>query len=188
MSGSAKIITGCWLAFIVYWAISAWWGKRVAERQSWTAILANRVPTFVGALLLFLRKLPYPLQVQVLPHSAATADIGAVLCVLGVLSAIWSRIILGRNWSSDVVFKQNHELIERGPYRFVRHPIYTSILTMCLGSALAVNRLGSWLGLPLLLVGFWIKSRQEEALLTRHFPAEYPAYQQRVKALIPFIF
>jgi protein-S-isoprenylcysteine O-methyltransferase Ste14 len=75
----------------------------------------------------------------------------------------------------------------KGLYRIVRHPIYTSILLMCLGSAITAGRLGSWLGLVIVLAGFWIKLRQEEVLMTQHFPVEYPAYKTRVKALIPFI-
>jgi protein-S-isoprenylcysteine O-methyltransferase Ste14 len=94
---------------------------------------------------------------------------------------------LGRNWSSAVLFRKDHELIEEGPYRFVRHPIYTSLLLMCLGSALARAQISSALGLIFLFIGFSIKLRQEEILLTRHFPAAYPSYRTRVKALIPFI-
>ena len=80
-----------------------------------------------------------------------------------------------------------HELIQRGPYRYVRHPIYTGILTMCFGTAIEIGRLGGWLALPLVMFAFWIKLKQEEALMLRHFPDEYPDYQKQVKALIPFV-
>ena len=58
---------------------------------------------------------------------------------------------------------------------------------MCLGTAIVVGQLQSWLGFLLLCLGFWIKLKQEESLLARHFPNAYPAYLARVKALIPFI-
>lgn len=86
-----------------------------------------------------------------------------------------------------MTFQKDHELVERGPYRFVRHPIYTSILLMCIGTAVAIGDVGAWLGVVLMAVGLWIKLSHEEQLLTRHFPNEYPSYQSRVKALIPFV-
>ena len=110
-----------------------------------------------------------------------------VLCALGLLVAIWARRTLAGNWSSDVTFKQGHELVKAGPYRFVRHPIYTGLLLMCLGSALDIGRLRGWLGLVLVFVGFWIKLKQEETLMLQHFPDDYPAYRKQVKALVPFV-
>jgi protein-S-isoprenylcysteine O-methyltransferase Ste14 len=101
--------------------------------------------------------------------------------------AIWSRRTLAGNWSSDVTFKQGHELIQNGPYRFTRHPIYTGILFMALGTAVAGGLLRCWLGFLLFFAALWIKLSQEEALLLRHFPETYPSYRTRVKALIPFI-
>ena len=86
-----------------------------------------------------------------------------------------------------MTFKQDHEWIERGPYRFARHPIYTGMLLLCVGTALARGRLGAWVGVGLFCVGLWIKLRQEEALMLRHFPDEYPGYRKRVKALVPFV-
>jgi protein-S-isoprenylcysteine O-methyltransferase Ste14 len=87
-----------------------------------------------------------------------------------------------------VIFKQGHELITTGPYRFVRHPIYTSILALLLGTAIAAGRLASLLAMLFFFAGFWIKLKQEETLMVGHFPEEYPAYQARVKALAPFVF
>jgi hypothetical protein len=91
------------------------------------------------------------------------------------------------NWSATVTFKQGHELVQAGPYRFVRHPIYTGILLMILSSAIVQGRLQSWLGFLIMCAGFWIKLKQEESLMLRHFPDEYPAYRARVKALVPFL-
>ncbi len=102
--------------------------------------------------------------------------------------AIWSRKTLGVEWSQDVELKQGHKLIERGPYRFMRHPIYTGHLLMGLGTAIASGLLIAFVGVASFAIGFWIKLRQEERLLLRGFPDEYPAYQSRVKALIPYLF
>jgi protein-S-isoprenylcysteine O-methyltransferase Ste14 len=105
-----------------------------------------------------------------------------------LLVALWARRTLAGNWSRAVTFKQDHELIQAGPYRFARHPIYTGMILMALGGAVAGGRLHCWLGFLLICAGFWIKLSQEESLLLRHFQADYPAYRARVKALVPFVF
>ena len=123
----------------------------------------------------------------VIPHTNWARVAGAVICVFGLWVTIWARRTLAGNWSSDVTFKQGHELIRTGPYRFVRHPIYTGLLVMCLGTAVEIGQLRCWLGLIVVFVGFWIKLSQEEQLLMRHFPDEYPLYRKQVKALVPWL-
>ena len=101
---------------------------------------------------------------------------------------LWARWTLAGNWSSDVTFKQGHELMRTGPYRFVRHPIYTGFAGD--GSrhgAWASGQLRCWLSIAVVGLAFWIKLKQEERLMLRHFPNEYPAYQKQVKALVPFV-
>ena len=110
------------------------------------------------------------------------------ICALGLFVALWSRKMLGAEWSRDVELKQGHKLVESGPYRFVRHPIYTGHLLMGLGTAVASGLLVAFVGLASFAAGFWIKLNQEERLLQRGFPDEYPAYKARVKALIPYVF
>jgi len=122
-----------------------------------------------------------------IPHTDFTLALGAVICVFGLYVTIWARRTLAGNWSNDVTFKQGHELIRTGPYRFVRHPIYTGLLVMCLGSAIEIGRLRGLLGLLAVGIGFWIKLKQEERLMMRHFPDEYRVYRRQVKALVPFV-
>jgi protein-S-isoprenylcysteine O-methyltransferase Ste14 len=85
-----------------------------------------------------------------------------------------------------VTFKEGHELIETGPYRVVRHPIYSGLLLMVLGTAILAGRLGGLVAFPIYLLSIWIKLRWEEALMTKHFP-EYLEYKARTKALVPFL-
>jgi protein-S-isoprenylcysteine O-methyltransferase Ste14 len=180
------LVAACWIIFAIYWLISAWGTKKTTERQSWKDRIAHRIPIVFGVLLL--RPTPRPhIHSSIIVHNPAVQAAAVILCVLGLLGAIWSRRTIARNWSGDVVFKEEHELVERGPYRWVRHPIYTSILLMALGSALLVCRWTSFAGFLVMAVGFLIKLRQEEALLLRHFPSEYSAYKSRVKTLIPFV-
>lgn len=184
---SGPIILGCWISFIAYWLISARRVKVTAERQSLWSALAHRIPLGCSYILMANWRLPPPLNLSVTPHADWARPLGDVVCVLGLLVTLWARWTLADNWSSDVTFKRGHELIRTGPYRWVRHPIYTGILGMCLGTALDIGQLRGWLALPLMAAAFWIKLKQEERLMLRHFPNEYPAYQKQVKALVPFV-
>ncbi len=186
-----KFVIGCWIVFLCYWFVSARSTKRTRESQGATAIIRHRLLMLLAFALLvvFARGFSvFPFSLTIVPESITTNIIGASVCFLGLAGAIWARRTLAGNWSSSVTFKENHELIQNGPYRFVRHPIYTSILTMFLGSAIVIGRLGGFLGLMVYFGTFWIKSRQEEALMLRHFSEDYAAYRKRVKALIPYVF
>jgi protein-S-isoprenylcysteine O-methyltransferase Ste14 len=117
-----------------------------------------------------------------------TAWLGVAICMAGLGFALWARRTLGDDWSQDVELKQGHTLVVRGPYRLARHPIYTAHIFMALGSAMAF---GNWLGYAAVVsffIGFRVKLAQEEELLLRCFPEEYPAYKGRVKALLPWLF
>ncbi|MGA2540455.1 MAG: isoprenylcysteine carboxylmethyltransferase family protein [Verrucomicrobiota bacterium] len=187
ITASDKTIILCWILFVVYWIVSARRLKPTAEKQSRLSNFAHRGPLGLGYILLCCRALPWPLNLELTPQTEPARASGAVLCVLGLLVAIWSRRVLAGNWSSDVTFKQGHELIQTGPYRYARHPIYTGLLLMCLGTAMAGGELRCWLGFLIACAGLWIKLTQEESLMLRHFPDAYPPYRARVKAIIPFI-
>jgi protein-S-isoprenylcysteine O-methyltransferase Ste14 len=128
------------------------------------------------------------LGLTLIPPAPYNAGAGMILCGAGVATAIWARRLLAGNWSGNITLKQDHELIQRGPYAWVRHPIYTGLLLMFAGSWLADGKLGALLGMSLASIVFFIKSRQEKALMLRHFPEQYAAYQMRTKRLVPFIF
>jgi protein-S-isoprenylcysteine O-methyltransferase Ste14 len=84
-----------------------------------------------------------------------------------------------------VALKQDHELVEAGPYRHVRHPIYSGLLLLFVGNALIV---GDWRGLlavAIVAASFWRKLRVEEAWLTQRFGERYLDYMRRTRALVP---
>ncbi len=113
--------------------------------------------------------------------------VGTALVLLGLAFTVWARVHLGRNWSGIVTVKQGHELIRSGPYRWVRHPIYTGLLLAFMGSAIA---LGQWRGVLAMLIVFaalWRKLRLEERWMIETFGAAYTAYRNEVAALIPFV-
>jgi protein-S-isoprenylcysteine O-methyltransferase Ste14 len=181
------IIIACWIIFLAYWLVSAFRVKAIAEMQNPASAAAHRIPVGLGWFLMAYPKFSPPMNDALTTRTDLTMAIGAAICVFGLFITIWARRTLAGNWSNDVTFKQNHELIKTGPYRFVRHPIYTGLLLMCLGTAVEIGRVRFWLALPLWFIGFWIKLKQEEKLMLRHFPDEYPVYRKQVKALVPFV-
>ena len=149
------IISGCWLVFVATWVLGALSTKRTVYRESRAQRLRYWVLLVVACFLqLCGRRLPYPLNIRVLPQLAPTAWAAAVLCVIGLGFAVWARVTLGRNWSGVVTLKEGHELVERGPYRLVRHPIYTGILTMFFATALAQGHLAGFVGALLMFASF----------------------------------
>jgi len=184
---TSSIIVACWVIFLGYWLVTAQRVKATAEKQTLLSALAHRLPVGLGWWMLAYPSLPPPMNLALVPRTDLSRLTGVVICVSGLFVTLWARRTLAGNWSSDVTFKQGHELVRTGPYRFVRHPIYTGLLIMSLGTAIENGRLHCWLSIILTGIGFWIKLTQEERLLLRHFPDQYPAYRQQVKALVPFV-
>jgi protein-S-isoprenylcysteine O-methyltransferase Ste14 len=86
-----------------------------------------------------------------------------------------------------VTLKEGHELVQSGPYRLVRHPIYTGMLIMFFAAALVQSNLLGFVSVLLMFTSLWIKLDREERLMLQQFPERYAAYQQRVKRIIPFV-
>ena len=182
------IISGCWVVFITVWLLAAASTKRTVYRESRAQQLRYWVLLVISyLLLLYGRELPYPLNLRVIPRATPIACAAAFLCVAGLGFALWARVTLGRNWSGVVTLKEGHELVQRGPYRFVRHPIYTGVLIMFFATALVQSHLAGFVGVLLMFASFWIKLDREETLMLRQFPERYAAYQKGVKRIIPFV-
>ncbi|HEX9407211.1 MAG TPA: isoprenylcysteine carboxylmethyltransferase family protein [Thermoanaerobaculia bacterium] len=177
----------CWMIFVVFWVVAAFSTKKTAYRQPVAERGISGALLIAGAATLLLAQRGYPLNPSIVPHTHFTAAVATLVTMSGLAFAPWARIVLGRNWSGRVTLKENHELILRGPYQFVRHPIYTGLLTMVLGSVLLVGRAGALLGWLVFVAGLWLKTAQEEKLLLTQFPAEYAAYRQHVRRIIPFV-
>jgi len=110
-----------------------------------------------------------------------------VIVLIGLAFALWARAELGRNWSAMVVVKVGPALVRTGPCAIVRHPIYTGIITLALGTALDS---GTALALGLLCAlcaGLSVKSRREEEVMAAMSPEEYPEYRRHVRALVPYV-
>ncbi len=178
-----------WGGWAVLWIAMSHGVKEAAQSETAVSRLSHVGPLLVAAYLL---ASPAPLPAPVLddrfvPLAIWPAALGAALGYAGLAFCAWARVTIAANWSSDVQLKRDHELIVVGPYRWVRHPIYTGVLLMFLGTALAV---GEWRGLLAVAVAaaaFWRKLRLEEAVMSRQFGEAYARYAERVPALVPFL-
>jgi protein-S-isoprenylcysteine O-methyltransferase len=122
------------------------------------------------------------------PTSNITGAVGLFLVLIGVSFAIWARLQLGGNWSAAVSVKEGHTLVRQGPYTVVRHPIYSGLLLALLGVAVIVGKVRGLVGVGVFFLAMWLKSSIEERFMLEEFGAEYRSYQQRVKALVPYLF
>jgi protein-S-isoprenylcysteine O-methyltransferase Ste14 len=115
------------------------------------------------------------------------AALGLVLLAVGLGFAIWARLHIGRNWGTPMTRKDEPELVTSGPYRLVRHPIYSGILVAGAGTAVSL----SWLWLTAVALAgiyFVYSATVEERYLAERFPDDYPAYKSATKMLVPFVF
>jgi protein-S-isoprenylcysteine O-methyltransferase Ste14 len=171
-----------WAAFWIYWLVAAFSMKR--GHVQWSRQLRIR-----GVLIVL---------VILLSHAGAfgrgdlhsnplRAGLGLFLFALGLGFAIWARLHIGRNWGIPMSQKDDPELVTSGPYRLVRHPIYSGILLAGIGTAVALNWL--WL-IAVALAGLYFvySALNEERYLTEQFPDTYPPYQHSSRMLVPFIF
>lgn len=167
-----------WVVFWLYWLIAAVGAKTGSRGRR------SRVPGLTFIVTLVLLRVFGTGSAAV--HSPVVRAVGMVLLLAGLGLAVWARIYLGRNWGMPMTEKEEPELVTSGPYRFVRHPIYSGLLLGFLGTALATNLY--WLiGLAVIGTYFIYSATVEERMLTNTFPEAYPRYRTRTKMLIPFL-
>ena len=179
-------IACCWTAWLLYWVVMSFSTKRTIERKGFLGYRLVALGTFVGCIAAG-RILNISARSQLWHTRPALEILSACMVAAGVAVTVWARITLGRNWSAEVTFKQDHELIESGPYALARHPIYTGLIAMALGTAINYGRA---IGLAILFsicAAVWWKIRLEEQVMSKHFPEAYAAYRVRVRAIIPFV-
>jgi protein-S-isoprenylcysteine O-methyltransferase Ste14 len=187
MNDSTLLVIGCcWIAWVVYWVIMAFATKRTVERGGFFGyrLVAG---ILIAGLVAAGRLLHVSSHSQLWQTRLALGVVTDCIVVAGAAFSVWARITLGRNWSAEVTFKQDHELIESGPYALARHPIYTGLIVMALGTAINYGRAIGFGVVVALCGGLWWKARQEERIMRRHFPDAYPDYEARVRAIIPFV-
>jgi protein-S-isoprenylcysteine O-methyltransferase Ste14 len=185
-------VIACWWVF----ALTFWLRKTpppVQEaKRDWTSLLGLLLQGLAYAFVWF-----DPLRpMTVAPAKVVSPAIGWTLAVLAILIAAGSTWLvnsaarqLGKQWALAARLVEGHELIQAGPYRLVRNPIYTGMLGMLLATGLVIGR---WIPLAIAIViffaGTWIRIRSEEKLLRQAFGQDFEAYARNVSALIPGIY
>lgn len=176
------VILAGWVAFWIYWAVAS--ANVKAGTNRWSRFAGFRVAvTLIVLLLLRLRVL----NGRAVTHVPWLWGIGLAAFVLGLALAVWARVYLGRNWGMPMSQKAEPELVTTGPYRSVRHPIYSGIILATIGTGVAVSPY--WLIAVALLGGYFVYSAvMEERYMAGQFPETYPGYRRSTKMLIPYIF
>jgi protein-S-isoprenylcysteine O-methyltransferase Ste14 len=172
----------CWGTFFFVWLIGAIYNHfKVPVKRK------KGLPTTVFPLILLLslivKYIPVSFLVLITYDNIWLKILGSILLVIFTIFTIWSRIVLGKMWSSSAQIKENHKLRTEGPYNITRHPIYTGILGMLLGSTLIYG-----FGLFLLMfvcifLIYEVKINNEEKLLIETFGEEYKDFQKRTPQL-----
>jgi protein-S-isoprenylcysteine O-methyltransferase Ste14 len=168
-----------WIAFWLYWWASAVGAKAGTQGR-------RRIPLTGLGPVTVLMSVGLFRDASLAVRSPVLGAIGAVVFAAGLTLAVWARIQLGRNWGMPMSQKADAELVTSGPYRFVRHPIYTGLVAGVLGTALVTNLID--LIIVVILGAYFLYSAfAEEKYLAATFPAAYPGYRTRTKMLIPFV-
>jgi len=182
-STGVKLSVALWCLFSIYWSIAAKDSAPTKSSESvwsrqWHLVLVN------GALLLLIFPVPGLTQ-RFLPVNYFFVVAGLVIQAAFVLLAVWARRHLGSNWSGEVRIAAEHQLVRSGPYRFIRHPIYTAVLGMYCGTALVSGEIHAPIALVIVTLAYWRKIRLEEKALGKTFGADFDAYRRDTWALVP---
>jgi len=182
-----SIILVIWVAFWSYWFISAWRTRSPVKRRqsSWFPIL----PIIIAVIWVLITEVFTSglLFLRIIPGDIAVLLTGTAVTLLGLCLAVWARVHLGTNWSSQPTIRVDHTLIRTGPYRIVRHPIYTGLLVGFAGTAIVIGEIWAFIVIFIILIIFYAKIWMEEKFLLEEFGEDFTRYKKEVKALIPFV-
>lgn len=184
---AATICGFLWIVFLVVWLVWAVASRKATQfRESVSSRLSYTILTVLAFYLMFAHDVPRDwLRIHLFHATLATQALAVVLTAAGIGFAFWARAYLGRNWSGAVTVKVDHQLIRTGPYRWVRHPIYTGMILAMIGTAIARTEVRGLVAIVLLYAGFKIKSRIEEHTMMNTFGEQYHAYSQSTGAILP---
>jgi protein-S-isoprenylcysteine O-methyltransferase Ste14 len=174
-----------WVGFFALWMVWAIWTKPTQKREKLSVWSLYVLVTCAAFYVMFGGRVGNWLYLRVFPPMRWIGILSVLVTVAGMGLATWARACLGGNWSGTVTVKVGHELICTGPYRWVRHPIYTGIILALFGTAVGMGQIRGFVSVALLYVGFKIKSRLEERFMRGVFGAQYDQYSNRTGAIIP---
>jgi protein-S-isoprenylcysteine O-methyltransferase Ste14 len=181
-----RILGYLWAAFGVYWVVVGMKGARArTEEHGLYRFGRLSVLAITFSLLFWSRASIGVLGRRVIPASLPIAYAGFGAVLVGIATAIWARIHLGKYWSDKVVLKVEHRLVRSGPYAYLRHPIYSGVLLGVLGTALVLGEVRGALAFVLLLTNYAIKAKREDQILAANFPEEFREHSRQAGFLLP---
>ena len=187
-SASREWIKALWILFGVYWLVSALKRKRTKQRETFPQRFGYVLPLVLGFYLLSQPQARYGwLDRRFVPAGPLGEWLGVLLTAAGIGVAFWARWHLGTNWSGVVTLKEGHELIRTGPYRSIRHPIYSGILLGLFGTAITFGEVRALLMVAIVWLSFYIKARREESFLTQEFGPGFAEHKQHTGMFLPRI-
>jgi protein-S-isoprenylcysteine O-methyltransferase Ste14 len=175
-----------WTIWAVWWLAMAFFSKSTKRRESAAQRIEHLAPAMLGFTLVFREGFggSWPAR-PIWPANPVLLIVCVTATILGLLFAAWARLILGSNWSGTVTIKTNHQLIRRGPYRWIRHPIYTGMLAALLASAVIQGLLSGMIGFAFVLLALYRKARREESFLSQEFGDGFMEHQQHTGMFLP---
>jgi protein-S-isoprenylcysteine O-methyltransferase Ste14 len=183
-----QVLEIIWIAWLISWVAASFWSGRARKRAATLETWGYRAPMIAGGILLVPLAGPLLGEKPIWKINDAGMYALAALMLAGLALTWWARIYLGPMWSSVIARKEDHKIIDTGPYAFVRHPIYSGLIIALVATAAAEGRLTALIGAALIILGVWQKARTEERfLLTEFGPESYDAYCRRVPMLMPFL-
>jgi protein-S-isoprenylcysteine O-methyltransferase Ste14 len=172
-----------WAVFWIGWLVAAFAAK--SSRGRWSRFSGVRIGLIV--VVAYFVRLNLGGRGHQIGGGPVLSVIGLVLWAAGLGLAVWARLYIGRNWGMPMTRRDDPDLVTTGPYRYIRHPIYTGIILGFIGTAFATTLYG--LIVVAVLTGiFTFSATREEKFLAEQFPDTYPAYKRSTKMLIPFVF
>jgi protein-S-isoprenylcysteine O-methyltransferase Ste14 len=177
-----------WIIWLLSWILASPWTNPTIKRGSlWREILFSAI-TVVGVALLFgFYSSSFDITFRFWrPPAGALGWTMMMLVAFGLSLCWWARICLGRLWSGAIVRKNDHRIVEDGPYALVRHPIYAGFIIAAFATAAVYGTPTSFLGAGIITVGRYLKAREEERFLREELGEAYDSYARRVPMLVPF--
>jgi protein-S-isoprenylcysteine O-methyltransferase Ste14 len=175
-----------WAIWVVLWLLMAFFSKSSKRRETPGQRLEHLIPALFGFLLIFREGTTTPwLSKVVFPDNPMLMSACVLVTILGLLFAVWARLALGSNWSGTVTIKANHQLIRGGPYRFIRHPIYTGMLAALFATAITQRLVTGLLGFAIVLFALWRKAKREESFLSQEFGQAFDEHRQHTGMFLP---
>jgi protein-S-isoprenylcysteine O-methyltransferase Ste14 len=183
-------IYALWGAWLMSWTVAMLWSNRTEKRAGIGAELFFRALLAVGSILLFAFPSDHHsyAQVQLWYLGDELSWMLVALTVAGLVLTWWARIHLGRLWSDWVTKKAGHHVVDTGPYRLVRHPIYLGLLLAGFATAIEKGTSFALAGAAIVTLAFYTKARREERFLSAELDGNaYAAYARKTAMLVPFV-